>query len=206
MTPNAQQAAEAGFVFPGALAGRRVVLDPVAAVDRALFDALYGDPAVMAHVSEPLGGVRLVRAFDSALADTADARGRRRLWRIRCGGDGAAVGLLGLTRGGPGLEVGVLLCVGVQGRGLAADAIAAVARAVFAAPGVESLWARHRQDHRAAAGLMRALDFRPAAASASGAGWAVWILPRPAYPGRDGSDTVTARTGRDAGPWPGKAA
>lgn len=183
MTPNRQKVPETGFAFPGELVGGRVALHPLRADDRALFEALYGDPQVMARVGAPLAAARRARAFRSALADSADAHGCRRLWRIRAVGGGEAAGLLGLSRGAQGMEVGALLLASAQGRGLATEAIAVLAGAVFAAPGVDRLWARHRTDHAAAAALMRTLGFRPGPPSASAPGWTAWFLDRSAYPG-----------------------
>lgn len=181
MTRDATRRPHPPFVFPGELAGRQVLLRPLAAQDQALFDALYADVAVMARVGPPLAADRLRRTFAQALADCADPSAGRRLWRIQAGAGGPGLGLLGLTRGGAGLEVGVLLLAGAQGRGHASDAIATVAGAVFAAPGVDRLWARHRDDHRAAAALMRALGFRRDPCPAR-PGWALWSLDRPAGP------------------------
>ncbi|MBX3727355.1 MAG: GNAT family N-acetyltransferase [Xanthomonadales bacterium] len=183
MTRKVEKVPDAGWVFPGELAGTRVALHPLRAGDRALFESLYGDPRVMAQVGAPLAAARRVRAFDSALADSADAQGSRRLWRIQVVEGGDAGGLLGLSRGDHGMEVGALLLASAQGRGLATDAIAVLARAVFASPGVDRLWARHRTDHPAAAALMRTLGFRPGPLPADGTGWTAWFLDRPAYPG-----------------------
>lgn len=171
--------------FPGELVGRRVVLRPLGAADRGLFDSLYGDPCVMDRVGPPLHAARLATAFEAALADSVDDRGHRRLWRIEAAHAADALGLLGLARSGDGMEVGALLRDRAQGRGHAADAIATLVAAVFAGTGVDRIWARHRHGHAAAAGLMRALGFAASPAEAA-PGWCRWHLDRPpsgaAYP------------------------
>lgn len=158
---------------------------PLGRGDRDLFDALYADARVMSRVGTPLPAARLAPAFEAALADSADDRGRRRLWRIEAADDAEALGLLGLARSGDGMEVGALLHGRAQGRGHAADAIATLVVAVFAGAGVDRIWARHREGHAAAAGLMRALGFAAVPAEAA-PGWCRWCLDRPlpatAYP------------------------
>jgi RimJ/RimL family protein N-acetyltransferase len=88
----------------------------------------------------------------------ATARTRRR-WVIVEAATGRDIGLLGLLGAGTEAEVGALVLADAQGRGIAAEAIAALARHAFAELGLRRLHTKHSPANAAAAGLMRKAGF-----------------------------------------------
>ena len=93
--------------------------------------------------------------------DARKAAPRRRQWVIREIQSLAPAGLLGLDCNEQRAEVGALILPTHQGRGFAAEAIAAVADYAFDALGLTQLHTRHDGGHAAAAALMRKLGFEP---------------------------------------------
>ncbi len=150
--------------MPADLHAPRLRLRPLVSSDERLYCSLYTDPGVMRHVAPPLAPEAARRAFRNVLAQSATRPPQSRYWVLLPSDDGEALGLMACVpdRGVPGsVEVGVLLLNQGVGRGYAAEAIAALADAVFAEPTLQRLWARHARDNDLAAGLMRKLGFAP---------------------------------------------
>ncbi|WP_181952517.1 GNAT family N-acetyltransferase [Vulcaniibacterium gelatinicum] len=145
----------------------RLHLRPLAADDAALYVALYTDPAVMAHVAAPMTGEAARRSFEKACARNRESPPRWQRWAIRARGSGEAVGLCGLFRDADredSAEIGVMLLPAWQGRGVAAEVIAAFAARAFdpAAPWpLARLWARHAAGNTPMGRVLARLGFRP---------------------------------------------
>jgi RimJ/RimL family protein N-acetyltransferase len=146
----------------------RLRLRPLAGGDAAFYRALYTDAHLLREIAPALDDAAAARSFAAALRDAAAARPARRRWVIVENATGADVGLLGLLAGDEGAEVGALVIAARQGRGYAAEAIAALARHAFADLDVRRLHTRHAPANAAAAGLMHKCGFAPLAADAEG--------------------------------------
>jgi len=146
----------------------RLRLRPLAAGDAGFYRALYTDAALLRDIAPPLDDAAVARSFAAALRDAMAARPARRRWVIVESATGADVGLLGLLAGDDGAEVGALVTTDHQGRGYAAEAIAALARHAFADLGVRRLHTRHAPANAAAAGLMRKCGFAQLPLDANG--------------------------------------
>jgi RimJ/RimL family protein N-acetyltransferase len=146
----------------------RLRLRPLAGGDAGFYRALYTDAPLLREIAPALDDAAVARSFAMALRDAAATRPARRRWVIVEGATGADVGLIGLLDGDAGAEVGALVIAARQGRGYAAEAIAALARHAFADLGVRRLHTRHAPANAAAAGLMRKCGFAPLAADAQG--------------------------------------
>ena len=168
----------------GDLSTPRLRLRPLAASDEWLYCGLYTDPDVMRHVAEPLAADAARRAFRAVLEQVAANPPKACYWAMlpREGGD--AIGLMACLpdRDDAGsAEVGVLLQAAVACRGYAAEAIAALADAVFARPGQRRLWTRHAPGNGPALGLMRKLGFTPLNGPDGGSTPLRWQLGRQAW-------------------------
>ena len=154
------------------LQGPRLDLRPLADGDQALYVQLYGDPQVMQHIGPAQDAGTAARGFAAALRYNAATPPARLFWVIQDRIGMQALGLIGLTLDEPGGgEVGVLLPAGQQGRGLATEAIAALADHAFGTLQLQRLHTRHAPGHALAAGLMATLGFEKLTsplASASG--------------------------------------
>jgi RimJ/RimL family protein N-acetyltransferase len=165
----------------GDLRTPRLRLRALAPSDERFYCALYTDPGVMRHVGAPLDGEAAKRAFSAVVAQL-DARPLRwRYWILETRDDAADLGLVAWVpdRGDPGsIEVGVLLVGAAEGRGYAAEALAALADATFADPAQRRLWTRHARGNGLAEGLMRKLGFAPLADAPDGPAPRRWQLER----------------------------
>lgn len=162
-----------------ALFTARLHLRSMAAGDAGFHRRLYADAEVMRHVGAPLSGDASRRAFALSLSQAHASPPRARYWIVRVSGTAEDCGLLALVddRDPPGsAEAGMLLLPEAQGRGYAAEAIAALADHAFSGLAMQQLWTRHHRDNRAAVGLMQALDFSPD--GADGSGRVRWSLRR----------------------------
>jgi RimJ/RimL family protein N-acetyltransferase len=135
----------------------RLHLRPLGPGDEAFYRTLYTDADLLRDIAPALDDAAIARSFAAALRDAAAAEPRRRRWVIVEGG--RDIGLLGLLGGGGEAEIGALVLADRQGRGIAAEAIAALARHAFTDLGVRRLHTRHAPTNAAAAGLMRKLGF-----------------------------------------------
>lgn len=164
----------------------RLRLRPLADGDQALYCRLYGDATVMQRIGPPQSPADARRGFASALRMTATESPGRRFWVMQDRAFDQALGLIGLSPDDAGgAEVGVLLDAAHQGRGLATEAIAALAAHAFGELALQRLHTRHDAAHALAAGLMRTLGFEPTATAAGPQGWR-WQLTAQAWQRRPG--------------------
>ena len=153
-----------GGDLDGDLHTSRLHLRTLSPSDEPLYCSLYTDACVMRHVAEPLSPQAAQRAFSAVLKQLAADPPRARYWIL---GAHEALGDLGLMAWVPdpgdagSAEVGVVLAAPAACRGYAAEAIAALANAVFSQPASRQLWTRHARDNGPALGLMRKLGFMP---------------------------------------------
>jgi RimJ/RimL family protein N-acetyltransferase len=137
----------------------RLRLRPLAAGDAAFYRTLYTDAELMRTIGPPLDAAAIARSFAAALRDATAARPRRWRWVIVEAASGAGLGLIGLLGDGDEAELGALVRADHQGRGIAAEAIATLARHAFDVLGLRRLHTRHAPANAAAAGLMRKCGF-----------------------------------------------
>jgi [ribosomal protein S5]-alanine N-acetyltransferase len=142
----------------------RLHLRALSSSDERLYCGLYTDPHVMRHVAAPLSPEAAKRAFSAVLEQLAADPPKARYWVL---GSHEGLGDLGLMAWVPdpgdagSAEVGVVLAAPAACRGYAAEAIAALANAVFSWPAARRLWTRHARENGPAVGLMRKLGFLP---------------------------------------------
>lgn len=142
------------------LRGPRLDLRPLAEGDEGLYVQLYSDPLAMQRIGTAQDGGTAARGFRTALRFNAATPPARLLWVIDDRAALQALGLIGLAIDEPGGgEVGVLLPARHQGRGIATEAIAALAAHAFTKLQLHRLHARHEDGHALAAGLMATLGF-----------------------------------------------
>ena len=147
----------------GNLRSARLHLRKLVPADERLYCGLYTDPHVMRHVAAPLAPEAAQRAFRTVLRQLAGDPPLSHYWVLVPRTGRAAFGLVACVpdRDDPGsAEVGVLLQGHAEGRGYAAEAIAALADEAFDGP-FRRLWTRHSRDNALATGLMRKLGFAP---------------------------------------------
>ena len=140
----------------------RLQLRPIETADVALYARLYGDPAVMRHVGEPLSAAAANRAFEATLRQVRQNPPPLHVWILSEPAAAADIGLLALARPDPTAataELGTMLLGPGQGRGLAAEAQEAVLDQEFRSGRLQLVWSRHAPENRAAAGLMLRLGF-----------------------------------------------
>lgn len=160
------------------LRGPRLDLRPLTDGDQALYLRLYGDPVAMQHIGAAQDADAAARGFRAALRYNAATPPERLFWVIHDRAAMQALGLAGLTLDEPGGgEVGVLLPAGHQGRGVATEAIAALADHAFAVLQLQRLHTRHQPGHALAAGLMAGLGFERTAPAGDSALWFWQLTP-----------------------------
>lgn len=160
------------------LHGPRLELRPLADTDEALYVRLYTDPMAMQHIGTAQDADTATRGFRSALRFNAAIPPVRLFWVIDDRAARQALGLIGLSLDEPGGgEVGVLLPAEHQGRGVATEAIAALADHAFAVMRLQRLHTRHRNGHALAAGLMATLGFEQVAPAAASGRWRWQLTP-----------------------------
>lgn len=171
--------------MPGGLHGDlntpRLHLRPLAQSDERLYCSLYTDPEVMRHVADPLAPAAARRAFAVVLKQLAADPPQSRYWVLRRRDDGGDIGLMACVpdcNDAGSAEVGVVLTRPAACRGHAAEAIAALADAVFSHSAQRRLWTRHARGNGPAAGLMRKLGFAPLEEAGGAPGPLRWQLER----------------------------
>ena len=140
----------------------RLQLRPIEAAEVALYVRLYGDPAVMHHIAEPLSAAAAARAFEATLRQVRQYPPPLQVWILCEPAAAAEVGLLALARPhatAETAELGTMLLGPGQGRGLAAEAQEAVLDHEFRSGRLQLVWSRHAPANRAAAALMLKLGF-----------------------------------------------
>ena len=151
---------------------------PLADGDEALYVRMYCDPLVMQRIGEPQNVETAARGFRAALGFNAATPETRLFWVIHERTQARDLGLLGLSLDGKnGGEVGVVLPVQHQARGIATEAIAALAEHAFGRMQLQRLHTRHESGHGLAAGLMAALGFERNAPDAQTGQWRWQLTP-----------------------------
>lgn len=146
----------AGFDTP------RLHLRPLGEGDEALYCRLYTDPDVMRHIAVPLSAEAAQRALRAASRLMRQAAPSMRLWVLSERDSSVDIGILALIRHGDmadAAEMGTMLLVAGQGRGLAAEAQAALMDRLFRVPEFRMVWSRHAPDHGAVVGVKLKLGF-----------------------------------------------
>ncbi|MFC0408756.1 GNAT family N-acetyltransferase [Roseomonas elaeocarpi] len=142
------------------LRGRRVVLRPWRAEDRAPFFALNSEPAVGRYL------LPMTRAQSDGMLDRADEHFRAHgwgFWAVEHGDTGALIGLCGLSQlpwnafFTPAVEIGWRLGTFWQGRGLAREAATLSLEAGFGPAGLDRIVAFTVPANTASWGLMERL-------------------------------------------------
>lgn len=172
------------------LHGARLDMRPLAEGDQALYVRLYTDPQVMQRIGMPQDSATATMGFGLALRFNEATPPLRLFWVIHDRSQARDLGLLGLTLDETGGgEVGVVLPEEHQGRGVATEAIAALADHAFAAMQLQRLHTRHEDGHGLAAGLMATLGFEASAPDTCSARWRWQLTPArwAASPRRQGS-------------------
>lgn len=147
------------------IATPRLLLRPLGADDRDLYVRLYSDPLVMAHLGEPRTPPEADAGFRQSLDLQACQAEFPARWVAVLRRTGQGVGLLGLVADAASLaaeaeaEAGVLLLPEAQRRGLAGEALGALAAAAFDRGWVAVLWARHAPANQAMARVLAGLGF-----------------------------------------------
>lgn len=159
----------------------RLHLRPIGAGDAALYCRLYTDPEVMRHIAAPLSAGAAQRAFDAALALSRQSVPSLRLWVLVERDPGRDVGVVALIRHrdrDDALELGAMLLVAAQGRGLAVEAQVALLDCHFGSPANRVVWSRNAVGNRAAVAVRRKLGFEPDVVGECGPGQMRWQLTR----------------------------
>jgi len=147
------------------LEGPRIRLHPFSHGDLDMYVGLYTDAGVMRHIGTPQLPEVARRAFAAVLRQVSLPVPPACYWRIawRTGGlpDAGLIAML-LDADRQGAEIGLLLWPHSQDRGVAREAIAAVADRAFSAEApLATLWTRHTEDNVLVDSLMRRLGFAP---------------------------------------------
>ena len=140
----------------------RLLLRPLTDDDDEFYCSLYTDPQVMQHVAPALSAETASINFEKALRGASQSPPLRHRWVLVERDSDDSVGLVGLDYEDLRAEVGALLLLPHQGRGYAAEAIAALTEVAFLKFGLTLLHTRHARINGGAAGLMRKLGFAPA--------------------------------------------
>ena len=111
--------------------------------DEDLYCRLYTDPQVMHHIAQPLAIDVARRSFQVAREQAFERPMRRPWWVIHEAASTADVGVVGLVREDTVAEMGIVLLPQAQRRGIAREAMSAVAARAMATGLVTQLWLRH---------------------------------------------------------------
>lgn len=163
----------------------RLQLRPLGEADEALYCQLYTDPELMRHIAAPMSIEAAQRSFRTACKQQLPQPQR---WIISERATHHDVGLLGLVRGEPGPEIGVMLLARGQGRGYGGESMAGMVDRVFAAQAGQIICARQSVvDNPTVIRMMLALGFKslpPTEARPSGGEWELtrdqWLARRAA--------------------------
>ena len=145
----------------------RLQLRPLVEADEALYCRIYTDPEVMRHIAAPLSAEAARAAFATATRLMRQDAPTLQVWVLRDRVTGADIGIVALIGHGDvpdAREVGAMLVVEGQQRGVAVAALGAVADHVFnpvdaAGPDLRLLWTRHAPGNEAAMRLMLRMGF-----------------------------------------------
>lgn len=141
----------------------RLHLRPIREGDASLYCRLYTDPEVMRHVAAPLSAEAAQRAFAAVLRKARQAAPPLRVWVLVERELRTEVGILAMIRdadAADSMELGTMLIAEGQGRGLAAEAQAALLARLFSdVPRLRMVWSRHAPANAAVVGLKLKLGF-----------------------------------------------
>jgi len=144
----------------------RLDLRPLGPADKALYCRLHTDPEVMRHIAAPLSAEAAQAAFQRVIALNRPSLPSMQVWVLNEREPSTDIGILALIRHAKApdaLEIGAMLLVEGQGRGLAAEAQTALLDWVFATPGIRVVASSHAPGHRAVIGVKQKLGFVRAA-------------------------------------------
>lgn len=121
--------------------------------DEGLYCRLYTDPQVMHHIARPLAMDVARRSFQVAREQAIERPMRRPWWVIHEAASMADVGVVGLVREDAVAEMGIVLLPHAQRRGIAREAMSAVATYAMETGLVTQLWLRHAPHNLAMAAV-----------------------------------------------------
>lgn len=121
--------------------------------DEDLYCRLYTDPQVMHHIARPLAIDVARRSFQVAREQALERPMRRPWWVIQEAASRADVGVVGLVCEDAVAEIGIVLLPHAQRRGIAREAMSAVASCATATGLVTQLWLRHAPQNLAMAAV-----------------------------------------------------
>ena len=121
--------------------------------DEGLYCRLYTDPRVMQHIASPLGIAVAGRSLQVAREQAIERPMRRPWWVIHETPSMTDVGVVGLVREDTVAEIGIVLLPQAQRRGIACEAMSAVAARAIATGLVAQIWLRHAPQNLAMAAV-----------------------------------------------------
>jgi ribosomal-protein-alanine N-acetyltransferase len=137
----------------------RLHLRPLGEADEALYCQLYTDPELMRHIAAPMSIEAAQRSFRTACKQQLPQPQR---WIISERATHSDIGLLGLIRGEPGPEIGVMLLAHGHGRGYGGESMAGMADRFFAAGTGQIICARQSAvDNPTVIRMMLRLGYKP---------------------------------------------
>ncbi len=166
-----------------AISTERLLLMPLTVQDAAEMVGLLGDPALYTFIGgRPPDLPELTRRFERLeVGSSGDGTAVWRNWVVRLRSDGAAIGYVQATIATTTGVADVAWLIGTrwQGLGYAREAARGMA-AALASAGATGLVAHVHPEHRASAGVARALGLAPTGRTVDGEDeWAVDLTGRP---------------------------
>ncbi len=164
----------------------RLHVRPLVDSDETLFHGLYTDPETMRFIAPPLSAEAASTAFRNILRRAQQPAVRELFLAMTDRLSLQSLGICGMSRFEPGtarVEVGILLRPAAQSRGLAAEALAALLRKVFAVLPVDEIRMRCDAQNRAIERLGVGLGF-VVRATAGGHGFSsrrIWSVQRSSW-------------------------
>lgn len=147
--------------------------------DEALYCRLYSDAEVMRHIAVPLAWEAARRSFRTATRQAAERPLRRPWWVVHEHAAKSDIGVVGLVIEDDTAELGIVLLVDGQGRGLGAEALAALADSTIGAGLARRLLVRHAPTNTAMSAIAGKLGFSRGP-DGEGPDWCCWWLDRQA--------------------------
>ncbi len=136
----------------------RLRLRPISEGDEALYCRLYTDAELMRFIAAPLSIEAAQRSFRTACKQQFPQPQR---WIISERATHSDIGLLGLIRGEPAPEIGVMLLARGHGRGYGGESMAGMVDRVFASRTEQIICARQSVvDNPTVIRMMLALGFK----------------------------------------------
>jgi ribosomal-protein-alanine N-acetyltransferase len=146
-----------------AIATPRLRLRRLAANDLALIYALYTDARTMRHIGRPFSRALARASLHATLRAMREPEGPRFFVIVERKGS-RKLGLCSLKydREEAAAEIGIMLRAAARGKGLAGEALSALADAAFATLPIDALWVQYRSANKNAARLFVVLGFQEA--------------------------------------------